>query len=1310
MKAVSTARRLVGVAARASGLDQRLPSRSPQRPAPDVLFDDNWYESQYGAKFDLGDGSRAAMLAHFRSDGVARKLDPHPLFDTGYYLSQLRPGESTADPIDHYLRSGVGRGLNPHKLFDTGWYLDHYTDVAEAGLNPLVHYIEHGAIEGRRSHPDFDGGWYLDEYADIAAAGVNPLVHYCIHGRAEGRFPSHLAKQSKLVTVNAGVVNIGHAYGLGDTEWYGADALLEPPVRPVVTLDPVQLADHKVASFDVWDTLIHRNCHPEEIKIASARFLLLTHNRWLRPEMKDLNTLFRARLAAEAQVSFGDDREYRFAEAAIAWVENVMVQTATEDLMTAAVEQLLSHEIRAETNATFRNTAMDPILEALAGRTIIFASDFYLPSEAIQRLLTVNGIDCHFARTYSSCEDGRAKRSGAMFTRILDDLGVDPRDIVHVGDNKAADVTAATKAGITAVYHEVERSAALDTAVEDRLAGDDDTYEPFIGASLAKTEASLPALETTQDELRRLGVRFAPVAVGLALRIIEEAVTNGVDRIFFFTREGLFLKQLVDQIIEADPYTVDYPETELLEVSRKATFAASLSAFTADELMRIWTVYSTQSPRGLAASLNLNAEGTEQVFAKQGLDFDEPVRYPWQNDQFKRAMTDPAFVAETERSILSQRDLLKSYVAGKGIDSGNPMIVDLGWRGTIQDNLSRALDLPLRGVYLGLFAFLNDQPANSEKTGWLFDHNDADRDAWTVDEVAPLEMLFNAVGGSVVGYERTADPETTADGGSGDRVTAVRHVDPDEEAVIAQRIVHFQEGIIDALPGLVELVSRHALTSAHLRPLARKLVQGLVRQPPAAVAEAFFNLSHNETFGTGSFEDMRKLTDLETSVARLDRGALYSALAKAGDDCRWPEGLGAASQALLERVEGPRPIHVPTRIFASSGDISAKGSVGVFAPAPIIGSGGHRTIYNLARGIAATGLDVQLFLDGFGAGLDDVVDQLRGSGVTLSPSWDTSTRFDYAIATVAASAGHVEKASASGRGYLVQDFEAYFNPVSDGYISAESSYTDAFDFLTVGSWLGHVLETRYGSRAFSSGLGANLDVYLPLDADDAPTPMPGTGAAAASVERENAVCFLYQPEKPRRTPQLGIEALELLKRACPDVSVYVYGSDANIDLDFEVENLGLIRDLDELNQLYNRCKVGLCISMTNPSRIPFELMAAGTVPVDVYRYNTLFDYENDTASLAYQSPASLAAAMIELLTSDERYRSRRQRCLEFIGNRPLGWETDVMVNTVLARISGVNVEPTPSTQLYTAPPIIAAKDDSGSTRAFCEWQRRSASI
>ncbi len=1322
MKAPSSARRLLGTAARASGLDpERLASGATLSAVTSAvaaarvstgdstgaddgiaetartLFDPDWYRTQAG----LDGASSDELFDHYRAVGAARGLSPHPLVDPDHYRRQLGPGEACTDPVEHYLTIGASRGLDPHPLLDGGWYLDHYEDVARAGQLPLVHYVNHGAIEGRAPGPDFDGGWYLDEYRDVAEAGMNPLVHYWLHGRHEGRFASAGAKRSLLVTVNNRLVNIGVSLPLDSTAWHGPAGLLDPPARPVVRLDPQALAEHKVVSFDVWDTLIMRRCHPEEVKLASARHLLFGFHRWIRPQLRSVQALYRARLAAEARVSFGDDREYRFSEAAVAWVEDALVPTASAEVATRAAESLVANELAAEIRVTYRNPAMDPVLPALAGRTLVFASDFYLPANAIQRLLTANGVEANFARSWVSCEQGESKRSGRMFARILDEMGVDGLDLVHIGDNAAADVDAAIRAGVRAVHHEVERQPELDVAVADRIAGDDEAYEAHVGAVLDAVEAGLG---DDADRLTVLGVRFAPVAIGLALRIVEEAIAREADTIACFTREGVLLERLIRAIADADPYGLPVPPTELIEVSRRATFAASLADFEPAELMRLWSMYSTQSPRGLVASLGLDEEPARTVFDRHGLDFDEPVRHPWEDAGVRAAIADPELRLVVDANRAEQRELLNRYLDDRGLADGNLLVVDLGWRGTIQDNLAQATDRAMTGVYLGLYRFLNDQPTNGDKVGWLFDHNDDEADTWTIDEVAPLEMVFNAPGGSVTSYrlDRAGDTGETGDEAD-DRpeagtVVAEREIDPAEEAVITGPVAAFQAGILAATGSVLDLVARHGLTSDDLRPLARKLAGGLVRQPPPEVAEAFFALSHNETFGTGAFEEMEAAVDLDAAVEHLTGNELYSAIAEATETSRWPEGMGARAGSIVARSwrdTDNRPLHIPTRVFASAPDVVTDGSVAIFAPAPIVGSGGHRTIYNLARSVAATGLDVQLFVDGAGQGLDDAVSQLRGSGVGIEVGWKTSSSFDYALATVAASAAHVRQVSARHRGYLVQDFEASFNPMSDGYIEAESSYTDGFDFLTVGSWLGHVLQTRYASPAFSSGLGADAEIYRPIDRSD---------------ERPPGVCFLYQPEKPRRTPQLGMEALRLVKRACPDVEIHVYGSEAELDLDIEVVDHGLIRDLSELNELYNRCRVGLCLSMTNPSRIPFELMAAGAVPVEVYRYNTLFDYDDGTAVLAYQSPDSLAEAMVGLLTDDQRWRDHQRRCLDFVSRRPLAWETEVMVNTILARISGLPIEAGTNRPTYRDEPVIAETDDGRATTAFCDWQRRSAEL
>ena len=67
-------------------------------------------------------------------------------------------------PIEHFLQVGAGEGKNPHPLFDTRFYLSRYPDVARC--NPLVHYLRYGSSEGRQPHPLFDPAFYVGRYPD----------------------------------------------------------------------------------------------------------------------------------------------------------------------------------------------------------------------------------------------------------------------------------------------------------------------------------------------------------------------------------------------------------------------------------------------------------------------------------------------------------------------------------------------------------------------------------------------------------------------------------------------------------------------------------------------------------------------------------------------------------------------------------------------------------------------------------------------------------------------------------------------------------------------------------------------------------------------------------------------------------------------------------------------------------------------------------------------------------------------------------------------------------------------------------------
>jgi lipopolysaccharide biosynthesis protein len=91
----------------------------------------------------------------------AQRIVDSGLFDTRWYTRTYGLDGPDLNPVLHYLRWGAKKGLDPHPLFDSDWYLANNPDVAADGVNPLIHYLRSGAAERR---------------------APNPLLHYVLSG------------------------------------------------------------------------------------------------------------------------------------------------------------------------------------------------------------------------------------------------------------------------------------------------------------------------------------------------------------------------------------------------------------------------------------------------------------------------------------------------------------------------------------------------------------------------------------------------------------------------------------------------------------------------------------------------------------------------------------------------------------------------------------------------------------------------------------------------------------------------------------------------------------------------------------------------------------------------------------------------------------------------------------------------------------------------------------------------------------------------------------------------------------------------
>ncbi len=308
--------------------------------------------------------------------------------------------------------------------------------------------------------------------------------------------------------------------------------------------------------------------------------------------------------------------------------------------------------------------------------------------------------------------------------------------------------------------------------------------------------------------------------------------------------------------------------------------------------------------------------------------------------------------------------------------------------------------------------------------------------------------------------------------------------------------------------------------------------------------------------------------------------------------------------------------------------------VAVVIPSFRRGSGGHATIANLVRGLEARGHQLALFLvDEQGRHADDDVAQLfasffgpvagpvlrgldawRGADVVLATGWQT-------VPDVLA------LPDAGARAYLVQDHEPEFYPTSAERLWAEWTYRQGLHCVCASPWLAEVVTDRYGASATAFDLGVDHAAYRPL-----PT-----------HRREDLVLFYARAVTPRRAVPLGVLALAELHRRRPEVELAVFGEAGTIEVPFPARQLGVMEP-EGLAHAYASATVGLCLSLTNPSLIPTEMMACGLPVVDVASDAMVatFGAGGDGPLLAEPDPLALCD-VIESLLEDLLARATRSR-------------------------------------------------------------------
>lgn len=612
--------------------------------------------------------------------------------------------------------------------------------------------------------------------------------------------------------------------------------------------------EKKVITFDIWDTILKRTCHPEEIKVHTLRYYYYKEYNKIKEEYRNELTLYRLRDSIEVEEyekarEKGVDGECNFREVLATLIERTHLGTETEKEILK--QELPEYEINREIEKTYINPLITDIFNKYDKNTKYCISDFYMPKEDLIKILNAHGLDKKFKEIYVSADIMKTKRDeGHLFEYFSEKENIKYENMIHVGDNQHSDIDMAGRYGIETIkipnpkkYNfDINNLGNIDLKL-DNIKKDTSTE------NLAKLTRE--NLKEYKKSLYNQGIEFSVIAYYYIYDIIIDAVLKGYDKIYYQTREGETFIKFHEIIEKNNPFPFKVPKAELIEVSRVATFAASLDEFNVQNLLRIWSQYRAQSMKALFKSLDIDIEKYNEYFKKYDIDKEMTIYEPWFNFKVTTLLQDKEFKKEIEKELKGKRERLLEYLKGKGIENkeGNKIyLVDIGWRGTIQDNLAFVLDkVHIEGGYIALFDYYNPQRENVAKRALI-------RDSKVTWEYVALtltiyEMMFSSDTKSVAGYENGK---------------AIRKGKKEEVDFVKNIILPIREGMIDGAKYIAKFMKERDIMEDMYLGYIYNLAREIKENPSKILVEAYYSLVYNETFGTGEYLNGRqKVTGLK---------------------------------------------------------------------------------------------------------------------------------------------------------------------------------------------------------------------------------------------------------------------------------------------------------------------------------------------------------------------------------------------------------------------------------------------------------------
>ena len=491
--------------------------------------------------------------------------------------------------------------------------------------------------------------------------------------------------------------------------------------------------------FDFFDTIVHRTVHPQHTKrIASKILAERMFNLAITADyVYDLRVDLEAKIC-KWNLEKGFDLDFNFDQFAKELFLKIETDLSFEDFHA----ELLKIEVEVEKAVLFKDEEVVLFIEYLfnKGFNLFLCSDFYLPSQSIIELMMNLEIRHYFQGFFVSSEYLLTKHSGRIYS-ILHESGI--KNAIMIGDNRNSDYDQAKKVGWEAIH--LDRKE-IYYKYEQHKEKYDNLQFKIAELEKAISSSSLDKFST-----------ISPTLFYFIYKLYFELKKFGFVDVIFLSREGQVLKELFD-FFQKKYIQKDQIQSHYFLASRRSTFIPSLKKIGFENFEILFRQYRKISCLDFLMNLGFEESVINELSSELTIELDFIENDFPSSESFDKLMQSDLFIKTYEGNRTLQNTNFKKYIDSLKLkDSTKIAIVDVGWKGTIQDNIQSILGEKheIYGFYVGLVKkFSEGEKIN--KYGILFDENEVNNSTKLFKEfLALFEVLLAADHGSPITYTNT---------------------------------------------------------------------------------------------------------------------------------------------------------------------------------------------------------------------------------------------------------------------------------------------------------------------------------------------------------------------------------------------------------------------------------------------------------------------------------------------------------------------------------------------------------------------------